>query len=680
MAGIGLVLNTAKDALLTQQYAMDVVSHNIANVSTEGYSRQTPNIEAKMPGPYGGLIFGRGVELQKIQRQLDTFVETRLRERESDLSAMSEKETYLTVLEGVFDENSGRSISAQFDAFWNAWQDLSNNPSGSAERTIVYESGAHLAQSFQDIRNDLDRFEQELNLSLEAGTEKINQLTSQVATLNEQIISMEINADANDLRDQRDTLIRNLSEHLDIKVFEDGRGHLTVTTGKGYTLVSKTDHYELSFESGEVRWEGSSGSVDITDMITEGKLGGWLEVRDAFLPKYRSELDELAESVIWNVNEVHSQGVGLEGMTSVTGTYAVEETDQPFGDPGGTGAGLDFVEGLHMGSFTGDVDFSGGQTLAANMDLEFYEGGNSETVSFATGTDLGGIVVGINSALSAAGMEVSASITNGDSGEEYLTLSHNRAASGASFGLGISTANDELGLNQSFHIWTRDESAPDPVPIDNEISLNADTTLDELVTEIQSIAGLSASAANGKLSITAVGAHTFAFSDDTSGILAALGINTFFDGTNARDITMNETLNTHKEYMAAGRVDPDTGEIAVGDNTNALAVADLSQQKVAMDRFTYDSPETPASSSKDTFQGYYAHLVGSVGIKSESVQREQEYAEVVVNQLTQKRNDLSAVSLDEEMTNLIKYQHAYSAAAKLVSTADEMLQTLLQTR
>ena len=579
MAGIGLVLNTAKDALLTQQYAMDVVSHNIANVSTEGYSRQTPTIEAKMPGPYGGLIFGRGVELQEIQRQLDTFVETRLRERESGLSAMSEKETYLTVLEGVFDENSGRSISAQFDAFWNAWQDLSNNPSGSAERTIVYESGAHLAQSFQDIRNDLDRFEQELNISLEAGTEKINQLTSQIATLNEQIISMEINANANDLRDQRDTLIRNLSEHLDINVFEDSRGNFTVTTGRGYTLVSKTDHYELSFESGEVRWEGSSGAVDITDTITKGKTGGWLEVRDAFLPKYRSELDELAESVIWHVNQVHSQGVGLEGMTSVTGTYEAADTGVAIED-----SGLPFADAVGDGAFT------------------------------------------------------------------------------------IWIYNPDGSLQSS-----------GTVTVDPDVD-----TLNDVETDLTNAGATAAFDAEGRLEISVGGGASFALSEDPdnpSGILAALGINTFFEGEDARDITMNETLNTHKEYIAAGRVsDRVTGEFAVGDNTNALAVSDLSEQKVAVDRFTYDSPETAASSPEDTFQGYYAYLVGSVGIKSESVQREQEYAEVVVNQLTQKRNDLSAVSLDEEMTNLIKYQHAYSAAAKLVSTADQMLQTLLETR
>jgi flagellar hook-associated protein 1 FlgK len=580
MAGIGLLLNTAKDALLTQQYAMDVVSHNIANVSTDGYSRQTPTIEAKTPGPYGGLIFGRGVELQDIQRQLDTFVETRLRERESDLSAMSEKETYLSVLEGVFDENSGNSISAQFDAFWNAWQDLSNNPSGSAERTIVYESGAHLAQSFQDIRNDLDRFDQELDLSLQAGTDKINRLTSQIATLNEQIISMEINANANDLRDQRDLLIRNLSEHLDIKVFEDSRGHLTVTTTQGYTLVSKTDHYELSFESGEVRWEGSSGTVDITETITKGKMGGWLEVRDALLPKYRSELDELAASVIWNVNQVHSQGVGLEGMTAVTGTYEAADTGVAIGD-----SGLTFADDVEAGEFT----------------MWVYEPDGS--------------------------------------------------------------------LRASVDVTINDPSVD---------------TLNDVAAGLDGVGGVAASFdADGRLEISVGGGATFVLSedpDDPSGVLAALGINTFFDGKNARDISTNESLNAHKEYLTAGRVDPATGEIAVGDNTNALAVADLREQKVAMDRFTYESPDTPASSPGDTFQGYYAYLIGSVGIKSESVQREQEYAEVVVNQLTQKRNDLSAVSLDEEMTNLIKYQHAYSAAAKLVSTADQMLQTLLETR
>ncbi len=575
MAGIGLVLNTAKDGLLTQQYAMNVVSHNIANVSTDGFSRQTAVIGAKTPGPYGGFIFGRGAELQEIKREMDTFVETSLRNRTADYSAMTEKEIYLSVLEGVFNENSGRSINSQFDAFWNAWHDLSNNPSGSAERAVLVESGALLSQSFQDIRNDLDRFDLELGLSLDAGTQQINQITSQIANLNKQIISMEITGNANDLRDRRDMLIRNLSEHLDINVFEDGEGHFTVTTGRGYTLVSKTDSYELSFVSGQVTWQGSSGNVDITDTINGGQMGGWLEVRDEIIPKFKNELDELAGAVIWEVNNTHSQGVGLKGMSSVTGTYAVSQ------------AGLD-------------------EPLASE-----------------------------------------------DSGLAF----HERISDG------------------EFTVWVYDSSGN---PVDTPISVDASTTLNDLVSYINAnVDNLTASESGGNLVITADDDdHTFAFSDDSSGVLAALGINTFFNGSDALDITMNDALVNDKDLIAAGRVYED-GLFYAGDNSNALELASLRDQKVELNRYTYDGGSTSAD---DTFQGYYAYLVGSVGIKSASVRREKEYAEVVVNQLTEKRDNLSAVSLDEEMTNLIKYQHAYAAAAKLVSTADEMLQTLLATR
>ncbi|MCF8061396.1 MAG: flagellar hook-associated protein FlgK [Deltaproteobacteria bacterium] len=573
MAGIGLVLSVAKDALLTHQYAMDVVSHNIANVSTDGFSRQTAVIESKTPGPYGGFIFGRGAELQDIKRQVDTFVETSLRGRTSDHTAMKEMETYLSVLEGVFDENSGRSINSQFDAFWGAWHDLSNNPSGSAERTVVFESGALLSQSFQDIRNDLDQFDQEINLSLDAGVQEINQMTSQIATLNQQIISLEITGRANDLRDQRDTLIRGLAEYIDINVFEDNEGHFTVTTGRGYTLVSKTDNYELSFESGEVRWEGSSGSVNITDTIAGGKTGGWLGVRDEIIPKYKSEFDELAETVIWEVNKLHGNGVGLEGMNSATGTYDGADTGASI-----EASGLDFADKVQNGQFT----------------LWVYE---------PDGT-----------------VRASADVTIGD--------------------------------------------------------VTSDT-LEDVRTQLDGLGGVTAAfTTDNRLQLTIGGGATFAFSDDSSGVLAALGINTFFSGNDAQSIAMNEALNANKDLIAAGRVDG-SGSFYAGDNSNALDLAALRDTAVEMDRYAYDGG---SSSGSDTLQGYYSYLVGSVGIKSASVRREMEYNEVVVNQLTQKRDNLSAVSLDEEMTNLIKYQHAYAAAAKLVSTADEMLQTLLATR
>lgn len=570
-------MNVAKDALLTQQYAMDVVSHNISNVSTEGYSRQTPTIESRTPAPYAGFIFGRGVDLQGIQRQVDSFVESRLRERKSDLAASTEMETYLGVVESVFDENSGRSINSLLESFWNSWHDLSNNPSGSAERTILYESGALLAQSFQDIRNDLDNFDLELNLSLESSTDEINQLTSEIAELNGQIINMEVHGNANDLRDHRDNLIKQLSSYLDINVFTDSQGCFTVTTGRGYTLVNKTSNYELSFVGNEVLWEGSGGQLEITDTLQSGQMGGWLEIRDDILPKYKNEMDELARNFVWEINSVHSQGVGIEGAASLTGTYASTDAAE--------------------------------EIMTADSGLDYYD-------NVSAGT---------------------------------------------------------------FTVWVYDSNGdPDH---SGTITVDATTTLNDIVSDIGAsgtgIANLTAAVTNGRLVLTADSGYTFAFADDTSGALAALGVNTFFDGYDSMTIEMNSTLNSNKNLMAAGRVDS-AGEIAVGDNTNALALADLRDNAtIDFDRYTYDGT---TNSSTDTFQGYYSYLVGSVGIKSSSIQREQEYAEIVVNQLTEQRDNLSAVSLDEEMTNLIKFQQAYTAAAKLVSIADEMFQTLLETR
>jgi len=528
MAGIGLVLNTAKDALLTQQYAMDVVSHNIANVSTEGYSRQTAVIQASTPIPFSGLIFGSGVGLDKIQREIDSFVETRLRDRTSDHAAMTEKETYLNVIEGVFDENSGRSLSSQFDAFWNAWSDLSNNPSGSAERAVLIESGTQICQSFKDIRNDLDQFDQELDLALEAGAQKINQYTSQIATLNEQINHMEVNGNANDLLDQRDMLLRGLSEYIDVNAFTDSEGNLTVTTGRGYTLVSKTDAYDLSFHEDEVKWQSSSGQLVITDTVTGGKMGGWLEVRDEIIPKYKNEFNELARTVVWEVNRIHSQGVGLEGMSGVTGTFAASDPAE--------------------------------ELASADSGLDFW---------------------------------------------------------------------DDIATGQPFTVWVYNSAGnavDTDITITSNIKLNdpADTA-NSLVHMINSsVANVTAAESDGKLEITAASGYTFAFSNDDSGVLSALGINTFFHGADALEIDVNEALVNDRDLIAAGRIDT-TGAFAPGDNTNALDMVALRETEVSLDRYTYGGA---ATSGTDTLQGYFSYLVGSVGIKSQGIQREQKSSSI----------------------------------------------------
>jgi flagellar hook-associated protein 1 FlgK len=164
-------------------------------------------------------------------------------------------------------------------------------------------------------------------------------------------------------------------------------------------------------------------------------------------------------------------------------------------------------------------------------------------------------------------------------------------------------------------------------------------------------------------------------------VLAALGVNSFFCGSDASGMGVNPLLSSGKEFIAAARIDPATGAYASGDNANAIALANLQYQDVTVKRWSYSRGSSPTSQDVDgTLENHLQSFVGSIGIDSQSAQRAREYNEIIVDELNQVRDSISAVSLDEELTNLIQYQHAYSAAAKLITTADEMLQVLLDVK
>ncbi|RJR30507.1 MAG: flagellar hook-associated protein FlgK [Desulfobacteraceae bacterium] len=577
MSGLGSILDIGKEALLAQKYALDVVSHNISNVNTAGYTRQSPTLVSKDAAPYAGVMLGRGVTIDEVIQNTDSFIEARLRERQTQLTSMSEQEVYLSAIESIFNENSGRSLSTQFSDFWAAWEDLSNNPSGMPERNILFEQGAFLAETFQELYGDLNEVMTEINNVIGKGVEEINTLLSNIADLNQQIIRIEVTGNANDLRDQRSAALTKLAEYMDVRSYEEESGNLTVTTGRGYVLVSKADAYPLQMNVDDVIWRGSgTTTVNITDMISGGKLGGWLEVRDHYIPEYQADLDALAGKVIWEVNRVHSQGVGLEGFGSVSGTYAVTDTTA-----GLSASGLKYQDFIEDGGFT----------------VFMYD----------------------------------------------------------SVGATVGTYN---------------------------ISINAAAdSLEDLETGLETASGgnLTVDIVDGKITITAGAGLTFAFSSDTSNVLAALGINTFFTGSSANDMGMNSLLNTDKELIAAGRAGT-AGEIAVGDNANALALVEIQNESLDIERWTYERGSSPTSTlEKGTLESYLHSFVGSIGVDNQSIQRARQFNEVIVQELGETRDNISAVSLDEEMTNLIKFQQAYAAAAKLITVASEMLDTLLET-
>jgi len=162
--------------------------------------------------------------------------------------------------------------------------------------------------------------------------------------------------------------------------------------------------------------------------------------------------------------------------------------------------------------------------------------------------------------------------------------------------------------------------------------------------------------------------------------MAAFGINTFFQGSDAGSIGVNTVLN-NKDNFAAGQIDAGTGDRAAGDNSNALAIAGLQYTDTVIAQVTADRINgNTAESVTATIEGYYHVTIGSIGVTSSSIVRAKEFNEIMVNKLSTVRDAISAVSLDEEMANLIKFQHAYAAAAKIINVADEMYVSLLQTK
>ncbi|OEU46862.1 MAG: flagellar hook-associated protein FlgK [Desulfobacterales bacterium S7086C20] len=576
--GIGLLLSIAKDALAAQQYGIYVTGHNIANVNTPGYSKQSAVLEARDPAPFGGVVLGRGVNTTEITRNCDQIIENRVMQGKSDLYSFKGMENYMVALEGLFNENTDKSLSNILGDFWNRWHDIANNPSAVPERIALYEHSKLLSEQLNSFDVDLEQLRTDLTNALDAGVGRVNEITSEIASLNTEIIVMGVDASANDLKDQRNVLCSELAEYIDMKVFQQEHDSFTIVSAKGVVFVDGDTSYDLELDGTSVKWQGSGGNeVDITDHISKGKLGGFLEMRDEVVAKYKQDLTELASEFIWAVNEQHSKGAGLTTFSSATGTYS---SSSPGSAVSTSASGLDYYDKVSTGTFRVYVyDSTGALANAANV-----------------------------------------TVTAG-----ATTLSN------------IATAI----------------SAVDP---DITATVNG----------------------SGQLAISTTNSHTFAFSNDTSGALAALGINTFFTGSTAGGIDINSTIASDKDYIAAAQIDSTTGSFATGDNTNAQAIADLQYSSMQISEWTYDRINgNTEGTTTATIDDYYHSLIGSLGIKASSIKRSSSFSENMVHELETMRDSISSVSLDEEMTQLMQYQHAYSAAAKLFSVADEMMQTLL---
>jgi flagellar hook-associated protein 1 len=351
MSGISSVLNIGRNALQTYEQAMQVTSHNIANALTPGYTRQQIVLESQSPASFSALQLGMGVVAGSVSQAFDPYTTRSIQQNTSSLAENDAKATALAYLETIFNEATGQGLNQALADFWNAWQDLSGTPGGVAERTAVLQKAEALATQFRAMSADLNQIRQSMNTNLGAALLDLNQTARQIASLNDKIVAAESGGTtANDLRDQRNNLVGELSSLIGINHYEDGNGSLTITTAGGQMLVNGTQSWELSQAGEEIYWNGIP--TDLSAELAGGKIGGWLDFRDEIAPQYLANLDELAGNLVQEVNALHTGGYALSGAT-----------------------GLDFFEPL---SNPVPGDFSG---AAAAIELSANVSGNPENIA-----------------------------------------------------------------------------------------------------------------------------------------------------------------------------------------------------------------------------------------------------------------------------------------------------------
>lgn len=574
MSNIFGILHTGVSGLLTSQAGIDVTGHNIANANTEGYSRQRVVIQTQNPLLVSPGPFGRGSKVSYVERTYDQVVAGNLRNESSGMHYWESLQTSLESTNIYFNElETGSGLGDALKEYFNSWQDLANTApdntdEASVKRIQLVNKTETLTQKINEGYEWIESRRLDSDSKITQYVNEINDLAVNIADINRQIGKIESLGDkANDFRDRRELLLNKMAEYANINISERPDGQIAVYLG-GDTLVDSSQVNKLFVVENEndnnhlnIYWGSSvtgKPEVDITDHISGGKIAGEFKIRDEFLKDYEKKLDNLAQTLITSTNMLHSTGLGLERITSVTSSNGVINPSFRFNETAGK---LPFD--INNGTFRIAVYNSEGEVA------DYYD-----------------IDIDIES----------------DSMNSLIAK--------------ISAAD---GNTSGGHI--------------------------------QAYLG-----ENGAIKITAEEGYTLSFVEDTTNFLVASGLNSFFNGQSAKDISLNEFIKTNPNFIASAK------STAPGDNTNALKIANLKFEKLT---------------NNVSIDEFYSVFVSKIASDKNQADIFYDTKKQAVDQLGVKLEQIKGVSIDEEFTNLIRFQKAYEANARFITAVDQMIDRLI---
>jgi flagellar hook-associated protein 1 FlgK len=315
-SSLNAILSIAKSGLLSQQLALQVTSNNLANASTEGYSRQRAELVPGTPVLLPQGLLGTGVRVADITRARDVHLDSVYRREATLYNGLTARHRALGSVETAFGELGDASLSASMDAFWNAWSDLSNDPVSTSARVVLVARGQALVDHFHRINASMDALTSQAVDRLRDGVGEVNGILADIADLNADIAqTIARGVSAPELSDRRDLLLDRLASLVPVTVSLGDRGSVGVAIN-GISVVEGTLHKTLTTQGLGGVWSVQTDS-GLTLGITSGEIGGTLTVLNDDFATLRAELGQLAQGIVERVNGIHATGTNPLGATGV---------------------------------------------------------------------------------------------------------------------------------------------------------------------------------------------------------------------------------------------------------------------------------------------------------------------------------------------------------------------------
>ena len=621
------LLSTAVSALSAYSRGLETTSHNIANVATDGYSRQRVLYGTRQAEAYGNGWIGTGVNATSIERVYDQFLGLQYR---ITTSAFGRQDVYAALAARVStlfaDADAGFGASLQ--RFVNAVQDVAATPTSIPARQVLLAEATALAGELRTQDERLERLAAEVNGRVTTTVSDINGIAASIADLNERIVSDQARTGQppNDLLDERDRLVNRLSGRVAVSTVAQDDGAINVFIGSGQPLVLGPQALQLAAQrdaydpaSVRVGVETPAGFVDVTASLSGGELGGLLDVRRQALDSARRTLGQLAVGITDVVNAQQNAGMTLSGAAG-SDMFAVGRV--------GVLANAGNVGSATVAVARADI----AQVTAADYVLEFGNTGWSlRRADTAAAVALAGSGTAVDP-FRADGLEI---VVGGAAsvGDRFLVRSTFGAASGMQALL------------------------TDPASFAAALPVRVAAAAGNLGTA--SAAGMAViDPANPALRTTATITFTSATTYSING-----GPNTAF--TPGSPIEFNGWRLDLAGSPAAGDVFTVSSNTAgLGDNRNALALSDaLSSRSL--------------NGGTESLADLFGRLVSDVGVQTRQAQLSRDALALVQGDARAAIDSVSGVNLDEEAANLVRLQQAYQAAAQVVRVADSLFDSLL---